>query len=188
MNIDISKLSAKELFELAHQKELEEQRQAELHERMTRLRQQQEDLVAEFKAQLTKLDKEIKHLQQQRDRLVEAHDLDLAKLEGELESTDRQLTSPPAATKPAQSPPAPETAPAQGGDKPESANPGDPDTLFEQIRELMRGREYISETLLKEKLRGKGNTGVNLGKALEQLVKDRRLIRKSGGSYVLGKK
>lgn len=185
MSIDISKLSAKELYELARQKEIEEQRQAELNEHLNKLKVQREQLLAKFQQTISGIDSEIKQLQQKRERLVSDHDLDMGRLESEIDGTRQQgeqaLAPPPPSPRPAASPPATNS-------KPVSPPASDPDELYNKIAELMRTREYISDSLLREKLKSLGFHSPNLGKELEQLVKEKRLVSKSGGSYVLGKK
>ena len=184
MSIDISKLSAKELYELARQKEIEEQRQAELNEHLNKLKAQREQLLTKFQQAIANIDNEIKQLQQKRERLVADHDLDISRLESEIDETRQQgeqVLAPPPPPRPAASPPA-------AISKPVSPPSSDPDELYDRIAELMRTREYISDSLLREKLKSLGFHSPNLGKELEQLVKEKRLIRKSGGSYVLGKK
>lgn len=220
MSIDLSKLSAKELYELARQKEQEEQQQAALNEELNQLKAQHEELLTGHQQTLGRVDGEISQLQAQRERLINEHDTELAKLNGKIKTTRQQLVQQQTAPKPVSTAPAAaakiETAkpvnpePATGK-KPETTPPtasaknaaataspsaaaaaasaaSDIDELFKIIIELMRSREYISDTLLKEKLKGMGHTSANLSKQLEQLVKDKKLIRKSGGSYVLGKK
>lgn len=210
MSIDLSKLSAKELYELARQKEQEEQRQAELNKELNQLKAQREELLSGHKQNLGRLDGEIRQLQSQRERLVNEHDADLAKLDDKIETTRQRLEQQQAAPTPVSAAPAvakkveadkpvspapavskaPEAAPSPSSSKQAAATAAtsDLDALFKVISELMRTREYISDTLLKEKLKGMGHSSPNLSKQLEQLVKDKKLIRKSGGSYVLGKK
>ena len=52
----------------------------------------------------------------------------------------------------------------------------------------MRNRTYISESLLKEKLKLNGFDLGSLKKEMEKLVRAGRLEKKSGGNYALGKK
>ncbi len=202
MSIDISKLSAKELFELARQKEQEEQKQAEFNEHLNKLKQQRDEMLGKFKRALAKLDGEIKQLQTQRDQLMSDHDQDLSRLNGEIEETEErvgdldalELTEPP---KPSEKPAAKSTEASktktEREDEKEQTKPpprkeADSEELLEEIKTLMRSREYISESLLKERLRGMGYSSLNLTKGLEKLTKEKYLIRKSGGSYILGKK
>lgn len=204
MNIDISSLSAKELYELARQKEMEEERQAELNEHLHKLEAQREQLSGKFQKTLSTIDNEIKQLQQQRERLVSDHELELSRLNDEIENTSKQTGSTPASKIKAYNTPSTlavtESAEqglssSQGEIEPLAAQPTNPspnpinegESLYEIVSELMRSREYISETLLKEKLKVMGYPSQNIGKDLDRLVKEKRLIRKSGGSYVLGK-
>ena len=218
--MDISKLSAKELYELARQKEQEEKHQAELDDKRNKLQQQREELVADFKRRQTELDEEIRKLQQQREQRLNDYHRQLEKLERELEALQDSGTPASPVEKPTKQQPAPaepkpakeqtpapteskptkeqapepaetqSTAPAQASKPaPAKGRAGeDVEQIFKEIAELMRNREYISESLLKERLRNQGVSALSLSKALEQLVKDKRLIRKSGGSYVMGKK
>ncbi|HEY9148891.1 MAG TPA: hypothetical protein VIQ22_07750 [Gammaproteobacteria bacterium] len=61
------------------------------------------------------------------------------------------------------------------------------DELMGHILKIMKGRSYISETLLKEKLAQVNCRPENLGKLLETLVRQTKLVRRSGGNYVLGR-
>lgn len=61
------------------------------------------------------------------------------------------------------------------------------DELMGHILKIMKGRSYISETLLKEKLAQANFRPDNLSKLLDTLVRQTRLVRRSGGNYVLGR-
>lgn len=205
MSIDLSKLSAKELFELARQKEQEEQRQAELNEHLNKLKQQREELLSKFNKALSKLDDEIKQLQQQREKLLGSHEQELAHLDKEITGARQQAQAdtleapspvsprqeapqrPTPPSKPAATP-APSLEPSTSAARQPPENVENIDDMYIKIRELTKTREYISETLLKEKLKGMGFSNTTISKGLTQLLKDKRLIHKGGGSYVLGKK
>ncbi|MCW9089312.1 MAG: hypothetical protein OQK54_07270 [Gammaproteobacteria bacterium] len=59
--------------------------------------------------------------------------------------------------------------------------------LMEHLQKMMKGRSYISEGLMKEKLNFANFKTANLGKLLDILVRQSRLVRRSGGNYVLGR-
>jgi myosin heavy subunit len=204
MGIDISKLSAKELYELARQKEQEEQRQAELNEHLNKLKQQRSELLAKFNKSLGNIEEEIKQLQQQREQLLSEHESALDRLDQQIRETGmhakqhahEDTPEPPNTATPVQSTPPikpaaapaprPVARPSAGTQPPENVE--NIDDMYIKIRELTKTREYISETLLKEKLKGMGFSNTLISKGLDQLVKDKRLLHKGGGSYVLGKK
>ena len=60
MSIDLSKLSAKELFELAQKKEIEEREDAERQGKLDELKAQRESLHGEHKNVLLLTDKKIR--------------------------------------------------------------------------------------------------------------------------------
>ena len=165
MSIDLSKLSAKELFELAQQKEKEEQEAAERQGKIDELKKKLEDTVSEHKNVLLLTDKKIRDMQEQREQLVKDHEAALAELEGEIK--------------------------ALGGSTPKAAKAsatGGSDNLRSTIRQIMNKRPYISASLLKEKLASYGIKPANFNKDLEQWVKDGWLEAKGKGNYALGKK
>ena len=63
-----------------------------------------------------------------------------------------------------------------------------PDEIMTHVRELMLGRSYISESLLKEQLRARKVNTSSLHKHLEDLVREGKLASGGGGNYSLGKK
>jgi len=80
----------------------------------------------------------------------------------------------------------PEGQPAQEGKRKPSSE-AQLDELMGHILKIMKGRSYISETLLKEKLAQVNCRPENLGKLLDTLVRQTKLVRRSGGNYVLGR-
>jgi hypothetical protein len=62
------------------------------------------------------------------------------------------------------------------------------DLLMEHMIAFMKGRSYISESLLREKLQVvKYKPATNLNKLLDALVKEARLVRRNGNNFVLGR-
>ena len=60
--------------------------------------------------------------------------------------------------------------------------------LMEHMIAFMKGRSYISESLLREKLQvAKFKPATNLNKLLDALVKEARLVRRNGNNFVLGR-
>ena len=168
MSIDLSKLSAKELFELAQKKEIEEQEDAERQGKLDELKAQRESLLGEHKNVLLLTDKKIRDMQAQREKLIADYEKVVAEL-------DKQITAMGG------TPPKPET-------KGTSAAGGDSDKLKSTIRQIMNKRDYISASLLKEKLAAYGIKLDNFNKDLEQWVKNGWLESKGKGNYALGKK
>jgi len=165
MSIDLSKLSAKELFELAQKKEQEEQDAAERQGKIDELKAKLETMVSEHKNVLLLTDKKIRDMQEQREKLVKDHEVALSELESEIK--------------------------ALGGSAPksESTSGGDPNAKIRStIRQVMNKRPYISAGLLKEKLTPYGIKPANFNKELEQWVKNGWLENKGKGNYALGKK
>lgn len=127
---------------------------------------------------------------------------------GTLNEPVRQAVQPPQSapaprTAPApQSIPAPRTAPApqsipaprpaptpQPGTESVSSEASDSsDELLTKIRNIMHSRSYISESLLKEKLKANGFDTSNLKQDMEKLIREGKLEKKGPGNYALGKK
>ncbi len=165
MSIDLSKLSAKELFELAQQKEKEEQEAEERQGKIGELTGRLESMVSEHKNVLLLTDKKIRDMQEQREKLIKDHEQALAKLEGEIKALG-------------------------GGSAPKSTDlaGGDGSNIRSTIRQIMNKRPYISQGLLQEKLLSYGIKPASFNKELEQWVKNGWLESKGKGNYALGKK
>ena len=166
MSIDLSKLSAKELYELAQKKEKEEQDAAERQAKVNALIQERETLVSEHKNVLLLTDKKIRDMQEQREKLITDHEKALAELDNKIKESGG--TPPGKAGK------------TSGGD--------DQEKLKSTIRQIMNKRPYISSTLLKEKLAAYDIKPQNFNKALEQWVSNGWFTSKGKGNYALGKK
>lgn len=69
-----------------------------------------------------------------------------------------------------------------------SAEADELDVLMEHMHTIMKGRSYISDSLLREKLQSLKFKPANLSKLLDTLVRQARLVRRSGGNYVMGRK
>jgi outer membrane biosynthesis protein TonB len=117
MAIDFSKLSAKELFELALRKEQEEQVQAQRHEQLIELQKQRALLLSAHQVSLAEIERKISELTSQRGKLIAEHEKsmtaigkEIGELTRKIQETERtekvkQATPPPAAPK--AEPPAP---------------------------------------------------------------------------------
>ncbi|MEW6647279.1 MAG: hypothetical protein AB1450_08785 [Pseudomonadota bacterium] len=199
MLVNIEDMSAEELFELANRKKQAEQeaaKRAAALERVGEVRKRREQLMREFEQALAANDKELQALQKQREQLITKHQAALALIDKNLAELEQDIAAaePPAqpakAAAPAKAPaakaePAPEKpAPARrASDKAEPA-----DELGDLIMEIMAGRQSISESLLKEQLRSRGQSGTDLGKTLERLVREGRLVNRGYGNYAPGKR
>ncbi len=207
MAIDLNNLSSEELFELARQRKQQEQEQAQRSaavERAAELKKMRALIVSKHNEALAATDQALADLQKKRSKQLEEYEVSLTPIDRELrelaektEKTERTAavveskTSEPSAPPPAPTPlPAPTPVPAAVKSSPAHSAEllNSPDELFIHVRELMLGRTYISESLLKEQLRSRSVTVNNLHKLLEQLVKDGRLTNKGGGNYALGRK
>lgn len=192
MSIDLSKLSAKELFELAQKKEQEEQQAAERQGKLDELKKRREAMVAEHKNILLLTDKKIRDMQEQRDKLLADQTTALASIDKEIKalandgirmeplteerSLDEMLLDEQMMAEPKRP-----TRPA--------ANSGDNvDQLRATLRQIMNKRPYISASLLKEQLATYGIKPANFNKDLEQWVKDGWFEKQGMGNYVLGKR
>ncbi len=189
MLVNIEDMSAEELFELAKKKKQAEEdaaRRAVALERVKEARRHREQLVREYEQGLAANDKEMQALQKQREQLITRHQAALAVIDKtltELEQDSRD-SEPPAAAKPAPAP-----APDKAAPERRAANKGGTGSeLTDVIMEIMIGRSSISESLLKEQLRSRGHSASELGKALEQLVRDGKLTSRGYGNYAPGKK
>jgi hypothetical protein len=202
MLVNLDEMSAEQLFELANRKKQEEAevaKRAAALERVNEVRKRREQLTREYEQALAANDKEMQALQKQREQLITKHqaalalvDKTLAELEGDMRGSEPPVAKPaaakPSTPKPATVIPAaaaePETAPARrGGDK-----DGRTEELVEVVMEIMVGRQSISESLLKEQLRSRGHSAAELGKVLEQLVREGRLASRGYGNYAPAKK
>jgi hypothetical protein len=170
MSIDLSTLSAKELFELAQKKALEEQEEAEHQAKITELMGKRETIISEHKNILLLTDKKIRDMQAQREKLITDHAQSVAVFDKEIEALGG--TTPRAETKP--------VAVSSGQD--------DTAKLKSIIRQVMNKRDYISTSMLKEKLAAYGVRPANFTKDLEQWVRDGWLENKGKGNFALGKR
>lgn len=214
MSIDVQQLSAKQLFELATQKLHQEQKQAqraELLARVAELKEAQERLIATHEQALAILDREYLALKQKRDQLVADHQAKLVAIEQQVNELTSSGTEPAAARLLSPAPsvilsavapaPAPIAPIAPFAESPTVSTP-DPfplpgatpsrtapeEGLPAAIVEAMKGRNDISDSLLREKLRVRGYPLGNLNKLMEKMVRDGIIASKGGGNYSLKKK
>lgn len=211
MPIDISNLSSQELFELAKRKEKEEQEAKQRVARLTELKKQVKALIVEHEEAVAATDKAIQELQEKRTRLLAEFKTTLAPLELDIQELERKVKAdqakaaaeavprPPISPAPAPkvtpvpSTPQVATQPQPAAPQPSqvSAPPPAVDTseeLLAKIRDIMRSRTYVSESLLKEKLKTNGFDVRNLKADIEKLLREGKLEKKGIGNYALGKK
>lgn len=212
--VNIEELSAKELYELAKKKEQEEARLNQLQEQIKELRGEREQLIKKHEEENAETERKIEELQARRKALSEGHkkalailDQRLKKLEDERQQSKDTRDSAKAANaaveqekaKPALEkedlPPPSEEEPEPEPAKSEAKQPKakgmseeeELDLLMEHLQRIMKGRSYISDSLMREKLSAAKFKSPNLSKLLDKLVKQARLVRRSGGNYVLGR-
>lgn len=209
MTIDIKNLSASELFELAKQKEQEEQEALQRVSRLSEIKKQIAALISSHKEALAATDQAIAELQEKRTRLVSEFKAAITPLELDIKELERKVkadqakaessapSAPPQSNvhaakpaPPAQSEQAPtSTATPQPAAETPPAKPADSgEELLVKIRDIMRTRTYVSESLLKEKLKAGGFDIRNLKQDIEKLIREGRLEKKGIGNYALGKK
>lgn len=179
MSIDLSKLSARELFELAQQKEQEEQQEAEREARVDELRQRREAMLNEHKSVLLLTDKKIRDMQGQRDKLIADHEQAVAEIDQQIKTLGG--IAPEAAAK-SGAEPLNMTAARATNEEDETAK------LKATIRQIMNKRPYISASLLKEQLASYGIKSANFNKELEQWVRNGWFDPRGQGNYALGKR
>lgn len=209
MSIDIKKLSSKELFELAKRKEKEEQEASQRVSRLAEVKKQMAQLIARHEDSLATADKAIRDLQEKRKRMVAEFEAALAPIELDIQELERKIkadqaraesqanataTKIPAPGAPTLKPVAP-SAPAtpenhsQAAPKPPEGQEIDRrGGLMDRIRHIMGSRSYISESLLKEKLKLNGFDTSDLKKELDKLIREGRLEKKGSGNFALGKR
>lgn len=203
MAIDISNLSSEELFELARKRQHEEQSEAErttIKDRLAELKKMRALILSKHDEALANTDKAIAELQKKRSKLETENAEALGAVDKEMQELNNKLDKLAAAPKPK---PAAPVAPAPAistppAEKPEAASSSlarqaatanvTPDEIMTHVRELMLGRSYISESLLKEQLRARKVNTSSLHKHLEDLVREGKLASGGGGNYSLGKK
>lgn len=199
--VNIDELSAKELYELAKQKEREEERLAQMQEQLNELKTRREQLIKRHQEELAYTDRKLEELNAQRREMIESHQKALTALEQELRKAQEQCDTRRAAAraipeaKPAlekeELPPPiaePDEAPARETPKAKGKSDGDElEVLMSHIHKIMKGRSYISESLLRERLTQLNFKSPHLSKLLDTLVRQTKLVRRTGGNYVLGK-
>jgi hypothetical protein len=175
MSIDLSKLSAKELFELAQQREKEEQQEAERDARIGELKSRREAMLNEHKNVLLLTDKKIRDMQAQRDKLIADHEQAVVEIDKEIVALGGN---------------APKTSTAADAGATAKSAGSDEDTakLKATLRQIMNKRPYISASLLKEQLASYGIKPANFNKDLEQWVRNGWFENKGQSNYSLGKR
>ena len=209
MTVDIKNLSASELFELAKQKEQEEQEAHQRAARLAEIKKQIAALITSHKEAMAATDQAIAELQEKRTRLVSEFKAAITPLEMDIKELERKVkadqakaespaptvppqsnvqTAKPATPAPTEQAP-PSTATPQPAAETPPAKPADSgEELLVKIRDIMRTRSYVSESLLKEKLKASGFDIRNLKQDIEKLIREGKLEKKGIGNYALGKK
>ncbi len=188
MYIDINQFTSDELFELAKKRKQEEEASEARRVALGELRQRRDELIAEHARTLETLDGQIRELHNRRGQLVIRHKTAVDELDGQIAELRREEKAV------AEQPSAPEgrvggeTAP---GEKPRAAAgsraSGGAD-LATALAAIMKGRLDISESLLREHLRNRGIDISNFSRQLEQLVREKKLLKKGSGNYALPRK
>lgn len=189
MLVNIEDMSAEELFELANKKkhaEEEAAQRAKAQERINEVRKRREQLTREYEQALAANDKEMQALQKRREELITKHQAALAVIDNTLTELELDSRDP-------EPPPARKATPAPAPEKPAPARrvaekSGVLDELGDVVMDIMSSRASISESLLKEQLRSRGHSSSELGKVLEQLVRDGKLVSRGYGNYAPSKK
>ncbi|MGM0593981.1 MAG: hypothetical protein ACQETD_05525 [Pseudomonadota bacterium] len=201
--VNLEELSAKELYELARKKEQEEERLAQVKKQLQQLKAERTEMERKHDEALADLDRQIEELKAQRVSMLESQQKALALVDKRLKAlgvesekaASRAEEAKQASAAPVQEP-SEELPPPLDEPEPEKEPPArsraarsdeEMETLKEHIRKMMKGRSYISDGLLREKLQAAKFKPTNLGKMLENLTKQGWLIRRSGGNYVLGR-
>lgn len=191
MDIDLSKLSAKELFELAQQKEKQEAEENARQERLEQLQAARENLLNDHKANLADIDEQIAALNAERETLSKQHAEALAQLDKDISALAAKQAAQPAAAPKAEPPKVAAQAPSE---PPKSAPAPSPrassgsDELGGRILEIMKTRPTISDSLLKERLKSQGFSVATLPRVIDQLIREKKIINKGSGNYALSKK
>ena len=154
-----------------HKKELNE-----LNQELEKLiKEVEESQVALAEASSAKKEVEQRKEQEEEVPVLEEVAEEEPPVEKKSEAKSEPKAAPPAAEKKA--------APAGNMSKDEEL-----DLLMEHMVTFMKGRSYISESLLREKLQvAKFKPATNLNKLLETLVQQARLVRRNGNNFVLGR-
>jgi hypothetical protein len=210
--VNLDELSAKELYELAQKKEQEEARLAQMQQQLTELKGKREQMIRRHEEELAYTDQKLDELTRQRKAMIESHQKALAGLDQELKTIQAQCddkksaarkleaeqasqarnkaAATPVVEKEELPPPVNNSQGSSSGSKEKGKHIGEEeelDLLMEHIIKMMKGRSYISEGLMREKLSIANFKSPNLRKLLDTLVRQKRLVNRSGGNYVLGK-
>jgi chromosome segregation ATPase len=211
--VNLEELSAKELYQLAKKKEQEEALQQQLQGRINEIKTTREQLKISYQEILQDIDDKLEELGKQRQDVVAEHKKELEELNQELEQLIKEVEESQMALAEASSAEkevaqrkeqeeaasskeeeaaeeakekAPTTVKSAGG---EMGKDEEMDQLMEHMVNFMKGRSYISESLLREKLQVvKFKPATNLNKLLDALVQQARLVRRNGNNYVLGRR
>ncbi len=203
--VNLEEMSAKELYELAKKKEQEETLQGKLQDRINEIKITREQLKTTYQEILKDIDEKLEELDKQRQTVIADHKKELDELNQELEklihdvaesqialaeasSAEQEVANrkeQDAATESDEKKPTTEKSGGQAG----ISRDEEMDLLMKHMANFMKGRSYISESLLREKLQVvKFKPSTNLNKLLDALVQQARLVRRNGNNYVLGRK
>lgn len=189
MQVDISNLSAKELFELAKQKELEEKEASArkaMEELLEKLMVKRDELVTARDDDLAEIDKKIDELTEQREQIIASHEDSISEVDSEIEALNKKLDQEPSekpSAKAASSAKKPEPAP-KAETKKAAKEPMD---AADRILEMLKVRSYVSHGMLEETLKSEGIDLTDLSKKINNLIRSKKIVRRSGGNYALKK-
>lgn len=160
-----------------------------LSSKLDELKRRKKELTLKHARALKSIDAQIRELHDKRGLIAIRHKEASDSLEREIAELTRQAKRFQAErAKRASQPPVPGRTPA--APEPAGARPGttsSPDDVSAAILELLKGRNDISESLLREKLRAKRLNVSELSKQLNKLVSD-GLLRRRANNYSLAKK
>lgn len=174
----------------------------DIDDKIEELTAQRQAVIADHKKELDELNQEleklIKEVEESQVALAEASSAEKEveqrkEQEEEVPVLEEVAEEAPATEKKAEAKPKPKAASTPATEK-KAAPAGNMskdeelDLLMEHMVTFMKGRSYISESLLREKLQVvKFKPATNLNKLLETLVQQARLVRRNGNNFVLGR-
>lgn len=175
----------------------------DIDDKIEELASQRQAVIADHKKELEELNQEletlIKEVEESQVALAEASSAkkeveQRKEQEEEVPVLEEVAEQEPPVEKKAEAKPEPKAASSTATEK-KAATPAvnmskdeELDLLMEHMVTFMKGRSYISESLLREKLQvAKFKPATNLNKLLETLVQQARLVRRNGNNFVLGR-
>ena len=187
MLVDLNKLSAKELFELAQQKEHEEESELnELREQTEDLKARRHSLILTHQEKIVGLNQQIEALSIQRKELMEKNATELDSLDSQIRQIQERyqhLTETKDAQSDATAALLDAVAIMEPEEEPAPTTHDDRSRVVQAVYSAMKGRLYISDGLLKEKLVLQGFKRQDVIDTINRLLKDKSIVRKGGNNY-----